>query len=168
MTSVCTLTKQALFSLGSSLQCDQNLVDGSIWVLPLASDAAYSQSVSANQPTIIEAKLMPRHHQYSTLVFASQTYYAWAGGCRDFDYTLSLHYQRVLRLLQLRLSHGSLESKTSYTTMAVVLALAVIAHLNGDVAVARDHMLGICKVVRLRGGIVSLRDSPKLLVVLLR
>ncbi|KAK8011613.1 hypothetical protein PG990_010578 [Apiospora arundinis] len=142
----CTLTKRALFSLGGSLQCDQNLVDGSIWVLPLASDAAYSH----------------------TLVFASQIYYGWAGGCRGFDYTLSLHYQRVLRLLQLRLSHGSLESKTSYTTMAVVLALAVIAHLNGDVAVARDHMLGICEVVRLRGGIVSLRNNPKLLVILMR
>ncbi|KAK7998351.1 hypothetical protein PG989_006391 [Apiospora arundinis] len=164
----CTLTKRALFSLGGSLQCDQNLVDGSIWVLPLASDAAYSQSVSANQTTIIGDKLTRYRYHYSTLVFASQIYYGWAGGCRDFDYTLSLHYQRVLRLLQLRLSHGSLESKTSYTTMAVVLALAVIAHLNGDVTVARDHMLGICEVVRLRGGVVSLRDNPKLLVILMR
>lgn len=112
--------------------------------------------------------LTSEYFQNITLALSSEANYKWAGGCRDVNYTKSRHYSRTLHILQFSLAHGTTESKTSYTTEAMVLALANLVHLEGDVTISRHHLQGICGVVRLRGSIMSLRDKPKLLILLLK
>jgi hypothetical protein len=48
------------------------------------------------------------------------------------------------------------------------MTLAAHAHFIGDPTSAKHHLLGLQKIVELRGGITTLSDNTKLVVELLR
>lgn len=79
------------------------------------------------------------------------------------------HYVKTLRILQDRLAGaGGDEKKISDTTVVCVMALAGHALLTGDERTSRQHIQGLEKIVRLRGGIASFIENTKLLVEVLR
>ncbi|KAF4982774.1 hypothetical protein FZEAL_1675 [Fusarium zealandicum] len=78
-----------------------------------------------------------------------------------------MHLQKGLNLLRTRLSAKDEDSKISNSTIGVVLKLASAAHFNGDLCAAREHMEGLVKMVRLRGGL-GVFKGKQLLVDMLR
>lgn len=69
-----------------------------------------------------------------------------------------LHFQKGLKLLRERLLDGDDETKVSDSTISVVLKLASIAHFDRDQQASRTHMDGLHKIVKLRGGLDSIKD----------
>ncbi|KAK3314608.1 hypothetical protein B0H66DRAFT_315914 [Apodospora peruviana] len=71
-----------------------------------------------------------------------------------------MHLTNTLRLLQGNLANKSLA--TTDFTIAAVLILIMVAGATGDADGLEKHMLGLSHMVRLRGGIVPLRENPML------
>lgn len=80
----------------------------------------------------------------------------------------TLHHQKGLQIIRERLNGDDEGAKISDATIGVVLKLATAAQFGGYVEVAQQHMLGLWRMVELRGGVRFIRDSPKLLVEIWR
>ena len=74
--------------------------------------------------------------------------------------TTCYHLRRTLSLLNKRLSEQ--DACLMDTTIYAVLALALMANISGDHAAAEKHILGLRRIVNLRGGLQALRQNPKL------
>ncbi len=78
------------------------------------------------------------------------------------------HYLKTIRMLRERLEAGGEES-LSFTTAAVILALAGHAYMALDIPSARNHVEGVRRLVGLRGGLASYsRKNAKLPIEILR
>lgn len=80
--------------------------------------------------------------------------------------TARLHFQKGLKLLRERLSGEDDEMKISDSTMAVVAKLASTAHIDGDYQAAKYHMEGLRRMVDLRGGLGTFKDTFLLVEIL--
>lgn len=73
------------------------------------------------------------------------------------------HYDQTLRLLQARLFDYDQTSAVSDSTIMVVIMLATIAELMDEKATVENHIRGLEKIVKLRGGLGGLnthRNMP--------
>ncbi|TKA65943.1 hypothetical protein B0A55_09457 [Friedmanniomyces simplex] len=77
-----------------------------------------------------------------------------------------VHFQKGLTLLRERLSGGDGKLKTTDATIGVVLKLATSAHFAGDLEAERQHMIGVRKMVDIRGGLDAFRDNHLLFEML--
>lgn len=104
------------------------------------------------------------------MVFTTSSYFEWVRGrnrgTRGPD--PMLHLLKAVRLLREKLHLGDEEIQTSISTILVVLALTGHAHFMGDDATAKHHLRGLREIVSLRGGIATFRDTPKLMIEILR
>ena len=81
-------------------------------------------------------------------------------------YSGQVNVLKTIQLLRKKLSFEDVEAQVSDATVFVILNLAVHAFLNGDDKTARHHMLGIRKIVDLRGGINQFPETKMLLELL--
>lgn len=79
----------------------------------------------------------------------------------------TVHFLKGVQILRRRLSLQDDNAKLSDSTIAVVLTLALSAIFMGDYETFRHHMLGLHKMINLRGGIAALRGN-KLLTEMFR
>lgn len=67
-----------------------------------------------------------------------------------------LHLARSLHLLQARLNETDQTAAISDTTIMAVFILASAAELMGDLDTVSNHVIGLEKIINLRGGITAL------------
>lgn len=81
--------------------------------------------------------------------------------CRRESSSLAsmLHFGRGVGLLRKRLVESGDEMMVSDTTMGTVLKLASAALVNGDAVAAGRHMVGLRRMVDVRGGLVFFRGK---------
>jgi hypothetical protein len=84
------------------------------------------------------------------------------------DQRASPHFARSMRLLRERLLGDDQIFPTVNSTVQVVLALATHAKMRGDFEEARCHLMGLHRIVELRGGIHNFRPWPRLILEILR
>lgn len=78
------------------------------------------------------------------------------------------HYGKTLQLLQARLRESDTTSAICDATIMVVVTLASIAELTGDLATVKNHVQGLEKIVNLRGGVRALTTHNNLQVKVCR
>lgn len=79
------------------------------------------------------------------------------------------HCIQAIKLLRERFAAGDEESRKSMTTVGTIASLAALAHAGGDHVSARNHLDGLCGIVRMReGGLKSFDENVKLMVEVLR
>lgn len=78
------------------------------------------------------------------------------------------HYGQTLQLLQARLNEFDQTPAISDSTIMVVITLAQIAELTGDLAAVANHVKGLMKIVSLRGGVRALNTHNNLQVKVCR
>ncbi|KAI0185827.1 hypothetical protein EV127DRAFT_484850 [Xylaria flabelliformis] len=117
------------------------------WLEPLLSDAAWVH----------------------TMAFSANAYFdvLCHRSTRPNNEWASPHFTETLHILRERMRLGE-DIATSNSTLLVVVALATHAILNGEFEVARCHVLGLHRIVYLRGGIDTFRPYHKLLAEILR
>ncbi|KAH0845001.1 hypothetical protein FOPE_09553 [Fonsecaea pedrosoi] len=79
----------------------------------------------------------------------------------------TVHFLKGISILRKRLSLEDESGKISNSTIAVVLILAISAFFMGEVESFKHHMVGLRKMVDLRGGIAAFRGN-KLLTEIFR
>ncbi|KAI0870711.1 hypothetical protein GGS24DRAFT_474443 [Hypoxylon argillaceum] len=84
------------------------------------------------------------------------------------DQRASPHFVRSMRLLCERLLGDDQISPIGNSTVQVILALATHAKMHGEFGEARCHLMGLRRIVELRGGIHNFLPWPRLLLELLR
>lgn len=77
-------------------------------------------------------------------------------------------FSKTVRFLRERLGDEDENLKLSDNTVMVVLILACHAHHLGQYSIARNHMVGLRKIVDMRGGIAALRTRTRLLIEIFR
>jgi hypothetical protein len=87
---------------------------------------------------------------------------------RPIDQRASPHFARSLRLLRERLMSNDRALTTTNTTVQLVLSLALHASMHGDFEEVNYHLMGLRRIVELRGGIDSFRAWPRLMLEILR
>jgi hypothetical protein len=105
------------------------------------------------------------------VILGAQTYIDLASGILKQDGATqrsSIHLLKTIQLLRRRLSDETELKRISNPTFTMVITLANIAHLTGDHVTAVHHLEGLWKMVNLRGGVSTFRESPKLLTELFR
>ena len=78
------------------------------------------------------------------------------------------HFLETVKLLRERLAHDDNRAKLSYTTAAAIMGLVGHALWTGNSESARHHMEGLSRIVKLRGGVATFKENPKLLIEILR
>ncbi|EXJ76665.1 uncharacterized protein A1O5_01173 [Cladophialophora psammophila CBS 110553] len=117
------------------------------WFDPLKFDAAYLH-VTVFAAEVFMDKLLGR--EYPTT-----------------NQDATVHFLKGVQILRKRLLLGDENTKPSDSTIAVVLTLAVSAFFMGEDGAFKHHMVGLRKMVNLRGGIAAFRGS-KLLTEMFR
>lgn len=104
----------------------------------------------------------------NAVIFGAQAYLDLVSG--RSSKRSSVQMLKTIQLLRSRLSkpEGSEQTPVSNPTIQIVLTLAHIAHLTGDLTTAELHLEGLCKIIKLRGGITAFQNAPKFLTELLR
>ncbi|KAI1138436.1 hypothetical protein F5Y05DRAFT_384082 [Hypoxylon sp. FL0543] len=139
-----SIAKQALYPLETCISFDQS--DKRQWIEPLAFDSAY-----------LHTMIFTTHDYFNLLLHRAP--------CGE----TSPHFFKAVRILRERLLREDDDpSKISTLTTSVVLALTGHAILVNEYASAEHHLEGLRKIVNLRGGISSLKNSAKLLLEILR
>ncbi|KAI1127758.1 hypothetical protein F5Y10DRAFT_292589 [Nemania abortiva] len=87
---------------------------------------------------------------------------------RPADQRASPHFTRSMRLLRERLLGDDQVFPLMNSTVQVVLALATHAKMHGEFEEAICHMMGLRRIVELRGGIHKFRPWPRLVLEILR
>ncbi|KAI0100919.1 hypothetical protein GGR51DRAFT_531400 [Nemania sp. FL0031] len=87
---------------------------------------------------------------------------------RPADQRVSPHFTRSMRLLRERLLGDDQLVPLTNSTVQVVLALATHARMHGEFEEARCHLMGLRRIVELRGGIHKFRPWPRLVLEILR
>lgn len=145
---VTSLPKAALFPLESCI--DSAEPTRASWVETLCNDAAYLNAT----------------------IFSVQVYFDLIAG-HDLEPVSPLtptytSFSKTLRLLRERLEDHDEQIKLSDNTVMVVLILACHAHRLGQYSIARNHMLGLRKLVDMRGGIALFKTKTKLMIEIFR
>lgn len=146
-TQVSSIAKQVLFPLESCIFFERRAQD---WIAPLVVDPAYLHG----------------------MIFTSQYYFdtiASPNSSCASERTL-VHFVETLRLLRERLENNASQERISNTTAAAVMGLAGHAYLTGNSRSSKQHMDGLRRIISLRGGVESFRNSasPKLLLEMIR
>ncbi|KAJ8128280.1 hypothetical protein O1611_g5354 [Lasiodiplodia mahajangana] len=87
---------------------------------------------------------------------------------RPADQRASPHFARSMRLLRERLLGDDQMIPLTNSTVQVILALATHAKIHGEFEEARCHLMGLRRIVELRGGIHNFRPWPRLVLEILR
>lgn len=145
---VATISRAPLFPLEACIDSADTPQD--LWIEILCTDAAYLNAIT----------------------FSVQVYFDLLAG-RDLEPVSPLTptytaFSKTVRLLRERLGDEDEQLKISDNTVMVVLILACHAHRLGQYSIARNHMLGLRKIVDMRGGIATLNGRTKLLIELFR
>ncbi|OTB07647.1 hypothetical protein M426DRAFT_268086 [Hypoxylon sp. CI-4A] len=142
-----SIAKKALFPLESCVNFGPREKG---WVEALTVDAAYLHAMA----------------------FSAQAYFDLLAGRSTYDSPVSAypHVVKTLRLLRERLETPDRDTMVRglSSTAAVVLCLAFHAHIMGDYQAVRHHMVGLRKIVDLKGGLLNLRGDLKLALEILR
>ena len=105
-------------------------------------------------------------------VFASQAYifHTSARETPGAARRAVVHHSAALRLLRERLSVPKGEDKVSVSdpTVLVVLYLTLHAHFMIDYKTAKQHMIGLRKIVGMRGGLMAFSYNTKMIIELLK
>jgi hypothetical protein len=117
------------------------------WVTPLKFDAAYLH-VTVFAAEVFMDRVLGR--QYVTT-----------------NQDATVHFLKGIQILRERLSLGDENTKLSDSTISVVLILALSALFMGEDETFKHHMVGLRKMVSLRGGIAAFRGN-KLLTEMFR
>jgi hypothetical protein len=83
----------------------------------------------------------------------------------------TLHYLKEVRMLREKLLLQDEGAKLSDSTVSVILTLANCAYNTGEYETGRQHLEGLLKIAKLRGGLATFRSnnfSKKLLMEMLR
>jgi hypothetical protein len=107
----------------------------------------------------------------NAFVFTSCTFFEiLAGNRRSIEYQQSSrHFIRTLQLLHERLAGtGNDTLMISDPIVMSVVALAVHSFIIGQYNASKLHLVGLSKVIKLRGGISKFQHHPKLQVEFLR
>ena len=78
------------------------------------------------------------------------------------------HFLETLRLLRERLERDDDQAKLSDATAAIIMGLAGLALLSGDSKSAQHHVVGLHKLVGLRGSVSAFTHNAKLLMEILK
>lgn len=78
------------------------------------------------------------------------------------------HYAQTLQLLQVRLSESDYTCAISDATIMVVIMLASMAELMNEHATVANHIRGLERIVRLRGGVKALNTHTNMHVKVCR
>ncbi|KAI0139588.1 hypothetical protein F4776DRAFT_616844 [Hypoxylon sp. NC0597] len=139
-----SIAKQALYPLESCISFDKG--DKRQWIEPLSFDSAY-----------LHTMVFTTHDYFNLLLHRTP--------CGE----TSPHFFKTLRILRERLlREGDGSSKISTLTASIVLALASHALLVKEYSSAKHHLEGLRKIINLRGGITTFKDSLKLLIEIIR
>ncbi|KAI1170972.1 hypothetical protein F4777DRAFT_88156 [Nemania sp. FL0916] len=84
------------------------------------------------------------------------------------DQWRSLHFAQSVRLLRERLLENDQALTTTNSTIKVVLALAVHATMHGGFEEARFHLMGLQRMIELRGGIPGFWEWPRMILEIMR
>ena len=114
------------------------------WIAPLAIDPIYLH----------------------TMIFGARFYFHTINSSGPMR--VDPHLVTALRLLREKIEGGDEYETISASTLAAMMSFASHALLMGDVKASRNHLEGLCKVIRLQGGISGFVDNPKLLIEILR
>ncbi|KAK0701121.1 hypothetical protein B0H67DRAFT_595870 [Lasiosphaeris hirsuta] len=141
------IAKRVLFALESCILFERRAED---WVAPLVADAAFLH----------------------TMIFMAQYYFDTVVPGHSRSPQLSQkalpHFLRTVKLLRDRFDHGDDQARLSFPTAAAIMGLAGHAHMTGDSKSARNHISGLSKIARLKGGVAAMRCNTKLFVDILR
>lgn len=145
---VISVSKAPLFPLESCINFQEP--PRASWVETLCTDAAYLNAT----------------------IFSVQVYYDLLAG-RDLEPVSPLtptytSFSKTVRFLRERLGDEDEQLKVSDNTVMVVLILACHAHRLGQYSTARNHMVGLRKIVNMKGGITALKTRTKLLIEIFR
>ncbi|KAM6516465.1 hypothetical protein FALCPG4_014648 [Fusarium falciforme] len=87
-----------------------------------------------------------------------------AGNTRD----ALAHHTKALNVLQRRLLAGNMDISTSDSTVLTIVGLTTAALAFGDADIAQKHMVGLHRMVTLRGGISAFSHDKRLQAKLCR
>jgi hypothetical protein len=139
--TVFTILGQALFPIEMCLNLD---LRNTIWLEYMYSDAICLQST----------------------LWATQSYFDWVSRSGPSKQSM-LHESKTLVLLHRRLAQGGHEP-ISDSTIAVVVIHVLIPALVGDLKTAIAHMVGLSRMVSMRGGVSALHNNIHLQIKICR
>lgn len=99
------------------------------------------------------------------LLFTVSSFHDIAAGRTAQPHT-NYHVFKAIRLLNERLADS--EMALADSTVAVVMSMAMLCEIAGDVQAARAHTDGLKRIVELRGGIGSFSHAQQLQVKICR
>ncbi|KAF2165715.1 hypothetical protein M409DRAFT_24005 [Zasmidium cellare ATCC 36951] len=141
------ISKQTFFPLEPCIAFDKKLKFQQSFV-PLTFDALY----------------------LNAMVFSTQSWYC-ATTSRTIDKRISYHLVKSIGLLRDRLTDAAGEGgkeRISDPTINAIVMLAGQALLMGEEKTARKHVVGMKRLVEMRGGLSTLEKNTKLLLEVLR
>ncbi|KAF2648763.1 hypothetical protein K491DRAFT_612108, partial [Lophiostoma macrostomum CBS 122681] len=139
-----SIAKQLLFRLEP---CILFVRRAETFIAPLAVDAAYLHS----------------------MIFTSEYYFGVLLSKTNSNINAKTlpHLLKTVKLLRERFTKND-PLQLSESTIAAIMALAAHAYWTGDMKSAKHHAAGVCKLVRLRGGVSSFVGTIKVLVEVLK
>ncbi|KAK4210137.1 hypothetical protein QBC37DRAFT_442914 [Rhypophila decipiens] len=147
-----SIAERALYTLEPCVQFDK---PDRRWLEPIGHDAVFLHTMISTA------------EDYFMLLTGSRAHGTSSPDPRVTGRELA-HLSKALRLLRERLIRAEQEEGLSDDTICAILCIATTARGFGDYEAAFAHMLGLRKIVDLRGGIAGLRGSGKLLIDLFR
>ncbi|KAF4953423.1 hypothetical protein FSARC_12392 [Fusarium sarcochroum] len=100
--------------------------------------------------------------------FISITYLDVIQGHTDDSVNALTHFVKALNILQHRLAKGHLTSSTSDSTILVIIGMTITAIALDDLDTAQKHIVGLHRMVTLRGGISAFGSNRRLQTKILR
>ncbi|KAI1265496.1 hypothetical protein F5Y18DRAFT_53669 [Xylariaceae sp. FL1019] len=159
-------------ALGDSI--DTSLVETVIQFANFAKTAMFPLEPCINLPkkdvTWLEPMLGDAAHLH-TMIFTTHSFFDMIrfDMPRPIDQSGSPHYAKAMKLLRERIAGENTDDILKKSTLSVIISLAMHSLLQGDHEAARYHVLGLKRIVELRGGLRPLMShSPNLLMELLR
>ncbi|KAH8807292.1 hypothetical protein F5884DRAFT_788896 [Xylogone sp. PMI_703] len=152
---------------------DPSLVAGIIKFSSIAKRALFPLETciifERKQQVLIESMESDAAYLHA-MAFGTQSFFNWALGRKSLASTQAafFHFIKALQLLRERLQLDDEEAKISNSTINVILTLAMYAHVIGEHEAAKNHMIGLRKIINIRGGITTFKENIKLLIELLR
>src|ERR1700761_6989466 len=97
-------------------------------------------------------------------VFAAEVFMDKVSGRRHptTNQDATAHFLKGVQILRHRLARGDENTRFSDSTIAVVLTLALSAFFMGQDETFKHHMVGLRKMVSLRGGVAAFRGNKLL------
>ncbi|KAI0144386.1 hypothetical protein GGR57DRAFT_482405 [Xylariaceae sp. FL1272] len=159
-------------ALGDSV--DTSVVETVIQFTNFAKTAMFPLEPCINFPkkdvTWLEPMLGDAAHLH-TMIFTTHSFFDMLrfDMPKPVDQSGSPHYAKAMKLLRERIAGENTDDIVKKSTLSIIISLAMHALLQGDHEAAHYHVLGLKRIVELRGGLRPLLwHSPNLLMELLR